>query len=55
MDRLMNRISHLECVCRDAYEVYAGSEGIPQPTTASEAYLFQQLHLMKDEIARGLK
>jgi len=55
MDKLMNRISHLECVCRDAYEVYAGSEGIPTPETAAEAYVGYLLSSMKDEIARGLK
>jgi DNA-binding transcriptional MerR regulator len=55
LDALHARIAELQQICRDAYEVYAGSEGFPQPTTASEAYLFQQLHLMKDEIARGLK
>jgi hypothetical protein len=49
------RIEELRQVCRDAYEVYAGSEGFPMPETAAEAYLYQQLHLMKDEIARGLK
>ena len=50
-----DEIQRLKQICRDAYEVYAGSEGFPSPTTASEAYLYQQLHLMKDEIAKGLK
>ena len=49
------RITELEQICRDAYEVYAGSEGIPTPETAAEAYLYQLLMQMKDEIARGLK
>ena len=48
-------IERLRQVCRDAYEVYAGSEGIPMPETAAEAYLFQLMHQMKDEIAKGLK
>lgn len=45
---------NLHQVCRDAYEVWAGSEGFPQPTTASEAYVLQQLCLMRDEVKRGL-
>jgi chromosome condensin MukBEF complex kleisin-like MukF subunit len=52
---LTKQVADLQQVCRDAYEIYAGSEGFPAPTTASEAYLYQQIHLMKDEIARGLK
>jgi hypothetical protein len=48
-------IERLRQVCRDAYEVYAGSEGIPLPETAAEAYLYQLLMTMKDEIRRGLK
>jgi hypothetical protein len=45
----------LRQILRDAYEVYAGSEGIPEPETAAEAYVYQLLMQMKDEIARGLK
>jgi hypothetical protein len=45
----------LRQICRDAYEVYAGSEGIPTPETAAEAYVGYLLNSMKDEIARGLK
>jgi len=55
LDALQSRVKELQQICRDAYEVYAGSEGFTAPTTASEAYLYQQLHLIKDEIARGLK
>ena len=39
------RIEQLETALRDVYEVYAGSEGIPQPMTAAEGYL---LHLVKE-------
>ena len=39
------RIEQLEAALRDVYEVYAGSEGIPQPMTAAEGYL---LHLVKE-------
>lgn len=45
----------LQQICRDAYEVWAGSEGIPAPQTAAEAYLLQLLTNMKDEVKRGLK
>ncbi|KPK13970.1 MAG: hypothetical protein AMJ56_00550 [Anaerolineae bacterium SG8_19] len=40
-----SRIEQLEAALRDVYEVYAGSEGIPQPMTAAEGYL---LHLVKE-------
>jgi hypothetical protein len=55
IQELQLRVSELEAVCRNAYEVYAGSEGIPEPETAAEAYVYQLLMQMKDEIARGLK
>ena len=48
-------IEALRQICRDAYEVYAGSEGIPTPETAAEAYLFRLFHEMLEEIERGLK
>ena len=44
----------LRQICRDAYEVWAGSEGIPEPVYASEAYLYQLLINMRDEVKRGL-
>jgi hypothetical protein len=40
-----DEIERLRQVCRDAYEVYAGSEGIPMPETAAEAYLYQLLKI----------
>ena len=40
-----HRIEALEKALREIYEVYAGSEGIPQPMTAAEGYL---LHLVKE-------
>ena len=45
----------LRQILRDAYEVYAGCEGIPTPETCAEAYLFRLVHEMKDEIEKGLK
>jgi hypothetical protein len=53
-DAWIERVSEIQRICRDAYEVYAGSAGIPMPETAAEAYLHQLLINMKDEIARGL-
>ena len=49
-----NEIERLQRICRDAYEVWAGSEGIPEPETAAEAYLLQLLEQMRDEIKKGL-
>jgi hypothetical protein len=42
------RADRYEAALREIYEVYAGSEGIPQPISASEGYLFQ---LIKDMVA----
>lgn len=47
-------IERLRQVCRDAYEVWAGSEGIPEPKYASEAYLLSLLEQMRDEVKKGL-
>jgi hypothetical protein len=47
-DEQAARIEQLEAALREIYEVYAGSEGIPQPISASEGYLLQ---LIKDMVA----
>ena len=39
---------------RNIYEVWAGSDGIPIPETAPEAYLLRLLENMKDEAKAGL-
>ena len=41
-------------VSRRVYEVWAGSEGIPEPITCSEAYLLQLVMQMRDEAKVGL-
>lgn len=46
-------IERLRQVCRDAYEVWAGSEQIV-PVYASEAYLLGVIEQMKDEVKKGL-
>ena len=40
---------------RNVYEVWAGSEGIPAPTVASEAYLLSLVEQMRDAAKEGLK
>ena len=47
-------IQRLRQVCRDTYEVWAGSEGIPKPIYVSEAYLLSLVEQMRDEVKRGL-
>ncbi len=44
----------LHCICRNIYEVWAGSEGIPEPETAAEAYLLRLIEQMRDEAKGGL-
>ena len=51
---LKAEIERLQRICRDAYEVWAGSEGISEPETAAEAYLLQLLEQMRDEIKKGV-
>jgi hypothetical protein len=38
-DAQAKEIEQLQKALREIYEVYAGSEGIPQPMTAAEGYL----------------
>jgi hypothetical protein len=52
---LTAEVERLRQICRDAYEVWAGSNGIPEPITCVEAYLLQLLIAMRDEVKRGLK
>ena len=47
-------IRRLRQVVRNVYEVWAGSEGIPMPETAAEAYMLQLLEQMRDEAKNGL-
>jgi hypothetical protein len=39
-------------ICREIYEVWAGSEGIPAPHSPSEGYLMKLLDDVRD-IAKG--
>ena len=45
----------LRQVCRNVYEVWAGSEGIPKPETCAEAYLLRLVEQMRDAAKEGLK
>jgi len=47
-------IKFLEAACRDIYEVWAGSEGIPMPETAPEGYLLFLVEQMRDIAKRAL-
>ena len=47
-------IKFLESACRDIYEVWAGSEGIPMPETAPEGYLLFLVEQMRDIAKRAL-
>ena len=40
---LADRIEKLVAALREIHEVYAGSEGIPEPMTAAESYLLKLL------------
>ena len=47
-------INRLQQCLRNVYEVWAGSEGIPAPTVASEAYLLSLVEQMRDAAKEGL-
>jgi hypothetical protein len=42
-------------ICRNIYEVWAGSDGVPIPETIVEAYLLRLIKQMRDEASKGLK
>ena len=50
LERLQARIAALEAALRDVYEIYAGSEGLPE-STASEAYLARLVRQMAHRAA----
>lgn len=54
IDAQAKEIKALREICRDAYEVWAGSEGIPEPETASEGYLLMLVEQMRDIVKLGL-
>ena len=53
--RAADELRRLHQCCRDVYEVWAGSEGIPEPQTAAEAYLLSLVEQMRDASKEGLK
>lgn len=50
-----DELRRLHQCCRDIYEVWVGSEGIPEPQTAAEAYLLSLVEQMRDIAKEGLK
>ena len=53
--KLRDEMRRLHQCLRNVYEVWAGSEGIPAPTKASEAYLLSLVEKMRDAAKEGLK
>jgi hypothetical protein len=54
-DEAADKLEALHQVCRNVYEVWAGSEGIPEPKTFREEYLIRLLEQTRDEAKKGLK
>jgi hypothetical protein len=50
-----SRIEQLEAALREIHEVYAGSEGIPEPMTAAEGYLLKLLTEMVGVTRKALE
>ena len=42
-------------ICREIYEVWAGSDGIPAPHSPSEGYLMKLLDEVRDLAKEGIK
>lgn len=40
---------------REIYEVWAGSEGVPEPVTCTEAYLLRLIEQMRDIAKKGME
>jgi len=55
LEETQAEIERIRQVCRNVYEVWAGSEGLPMPETAPEAYLRQLVIQMADEAKEGLE
>ena len=55
LEAVKKELDGLKQVCRNIYEVWAGSEGIPRPETCAEAYLLELVEQMRDEAKEGLK
>ena len=52
---LHEEIERLRQVCRNVYEVWAGSESVPLAETACESYLLHLIGRMRDEAKEGLR
>ena len=48
-------LRRLHQICRDIYEVWAGSEATLMPETAVEAYLLRLVEQMRDIAKEGLR
>jgi len=54
-NKLKTENEQLREALREIYEVYAGSEGIPQPMTAAEGYLLSLLMEAVEIASKALK
>ena len=54
IQRLQARVDELEAVVREAYEVWAGSDGLMQPATAPEAYVIRLIDQMATILGKAL-
>ena len=50
----MTEVEILRAAMRETFEVWAGSDGIPIPVTASEAYLIHLIEQMRDIAAKHM-
>ena len=52
--QLADGLARMEAGLREAYEVYAGMDGVPVPQTACEAYLLQIIGQMQKAMSAAL-
>ena len=55
LEKQDDRIEKLVAALREIHEVYAGSEGIPEPMTATEGYLLKLLTEMVGVTRKALE
>ena len=55
IEELEARVAELEGATREAYEVWAGSDGIMRPATAPEAYVIRLIDQMATILAEAIK
>lgn len=55
IESLRLQLADSQQALRNVYEVWAGSEGVPEPKTITEDCLLHLLEMMRDEAKAGMR